>query len=83
MSATTKLRLILIKPSKYNTDGFVERFRWGSMPNSTLPYMRSLTPTDLAGFVGRRYPPGPATLRGCVKAFMYTEARLSPAAAAR
>ena len=49
MSTATKLRLILIKPSKYNTDGFVERFRWGSMPNSTLPYMRSLTPDHLAG----------------------------------
>ncbi len=49
MSQTRKLRLVLIKPSKYNTDGFVERFRWGSMPNSTLPYMRSLTPAVLAG----------------------------------
>jgi len=44
-----RLRLVLVKPSKYNTDGFVERFRWGSIPNSTLPYMRSLTPDRLSG----------------------------------
>jgi hypothetical protein len=49
MSRTDRLRLVLIKPSKYNTDGFVERFRWGSIPNSSLPYMRSLTPDSLAG----------------------------------
>ena len=49
MTRARRLRVVLVKPSKYNTDGFVERFRWGSMPNSTLPYMRSLTPTQLAG----------------------------------
>lgn len=47
--SSQRLRLVLVKPSKYNTDGFVERFRWGSIPNSTLPYMRSLTPERLAG----------------------------------
>ena len=26
-------------------DGYVERFRWGFMPNSTVPYMRSMTPS--------------------------------------
>jgi hypothetical protein len=43
------LRVILVKPSKYGEDGFVERFRWGYMPNSTLPYLRALTPASLDG----------------------------------
>jgi len=38
------LRVVIIKPSKYMPDGAVERFRWGFMPNSTVPYMRSMTP---------------------------------------
>lgn len=38
------LRVVIIKPSKYTEDGSVERFRWGFMPNSTVPYMRSMTP---------------------------------------
>jgi Radical SAM superfamily len=38
------LRVVILKPSKYALDGYVERFRWGFMPNSTLPYMASLTP---------------------------------------
>ena len=49
MGSADRLRVVLVKASKYNTDGFVERFRWGSMPNSTLPYMRSLTPRSIAG----------------------------------
>lgn len=44
-----KLRVILIKPSKYDRRGYVERFRWGFMPNATLPFMRSLTPLELEG----------------------------------
>lgn len=43
------LRVVLVKPSKYGADGYVERFRWGFMPNSTLPYMSSLTPGNLCG----------------------------------
>lgn len=39
-----KLRVIILKPSKYLANGYVERFRWGFMPNSTVPYMRSMTP---------------------------------------
>jgi len=39
------LRVIVLKPSKYLADGYVERFRWGFMPNSTVPHMRSMTPT--------------------------------------
>jgi len=38
------LRVVILKPSKYTADGSVERFRWGFMPNSTVPYMRSMTP---------------------------------------
>jgi radical SAM superfamily enzyme YgiQ (UPF0313 family) len=41
------LRVVLLKPSKYRPDGFVERFRWGYMPNGTLPHIRSLTPPRL------------------------------------
>jgi hypothetical protein len=42
---TSSLRLVIIKPSKYGVDGYVERFRWGFMPNSTIPHMLSLTPS--------------------------------------
>ena len=38
------LRVVVLKPSKYLEDGYVERFCWGFMPNSTVPYMRSMTP---------------------------------------
>ena len=43
------LRVVILKPSKYTADGYVERFRWGFMPNSTVPYMRSMTPAELGG----------------------------------
>jgi hypothetical protein len=43
------LRVVLIKPSKYAPDGFVDRFRRGVMPNSTLPYLRSMTPPAVRG----------------------------------
>lgn len=46
-----RLRIVLIKPSKYRRDGYVERFRWGYMPNGTLPHIRSLTPRRLDGAV--------------------------------
>lgn len=39
------LRVVVLKPSKYLADGSVERFRWGFMPNSTVPYMRSMSPS--------------------------------------
>lgn len=39
-----QLRVVILKPSKYMADGHVERFRRGFMPNSTVPYMRSMTP---------------------------------------
>lgn len=41
------LRVVILKPSKYTADGYVERFRWGFMPNSTVPYMRSITPAEV------------------------------------
>jgi hypothetical protein len=46
---TTKLKIIILKPSKYGLEGFVERFRWGFMPNSTVPYMRSMIPRQIDG----------------------------------
>jgi hypothetical protein len=49
MSTRRPLRVVLVKPSKYAVDGFVERFRWGFMPNSTLPYLRSMVPESQDG----------------------------------
>lgn len=43
------IRVTIVKPSKYAADGYVDRFRWGFMPNSTLPYLHSLTPAEMAG----------------------------------
>src|SRR4029077_8101118 len=43
------LRVVILKPSKYTADGYVERFRWGVMPNSTMPYVRSMTPVEMGG----------------------------------
>ncbi len=43
------LQVVIIKPSKYMADGYVERFRRGFMPNSTVPYMRSMVPAELDG----------------------------------
>ena len=47
ISPRLPLRVVLVKPSKYGVDGTVERFRRGFMPNSTLPYLASLTPRRL------------------------------------
>src|SRR5947209_7769781 len=43
------LRVVLVKPSKYARDGFVDRFHRGIMPNSTLPHLRSMTPAKVRG----------------------------------
>jgi hypothetical protein len=43
------LRIVIIKPSKYGVSGYVERFRRGFMPNSTVPYIRSMTPESVDG----------------------------------
>jgi hypothetical protein len=44
MANAVPLRVVILKPSKYGPDGYVERFRRGFMPNSTVPYLRSMTP---------------------------------------
>ncbi len=43
------LRVVIVKPSKYGVSGYVERFRRGYMPNSTIPYIRSMTPESVDG----------------------------------
>src|SRR5215471_2520916 len=43
------LRVVIVKPSKYGINGQVERFRRGFMPNSTVPYIRSMTPQSIDG----------------------------------
>jgi hypothetical protein len=43
------LRVVIIKPSKYGISGHVDRFRRGFMPNSTVPYLRSMTPSSVDG----------------------------------
>jgi len=43
------LRVVILKPSKYGLSGYVERFRRGFMPNSTVPYIRSMTPASIEG----------------------------------
>jgi len=44
-----KLQVVLVKPSKYDKSGYVERFRLGYLPNSTLNHIRSMTPTAMDG----------------------------------
>jgi len=46
----SRLSVVLVKPSKYDIDGYLETFRWGFMPNSTLPYLQSLTPDRVDDF---------------------------------
>ena len=48
-SMSQSLQVVIIKPSKYLADGVVERFRRGFMPNSTVPYMRSMVPVEMRG----------------------------------
>jgi radical SAM superfamily enzyme YgiQ (UPF0313 family) len=47
--APTSLRVVIVKPGKYAADGFVERFRRGFMPNSTVPHLASMTPRLVGG----------------------------------
>lgn len=49
MAAAQTLRVIIVKPSKYATDGWVERFRRGFMPNATVRYLAGLTPERTGG----------------------------------
>lgn len=46
---SSKLRVVLVKPSKYTPEGAVERFRLGFMPNATLYHIASLTPESVRG----------------------------------
>jgi hypothetical protein len=46
------LRVVVLKPSKYAADGYVERFRRGFMPNSTIAYIKSMTPSRVAAGAG-------------------------------
>src|SRR5438045_5304081 len=45
-----KLRVVILKPSKYGIDGHVERYRRGFMPNGTIPYLNSMTPREHDGW---------------------------------
>ena len=47
-----KLVVTMIKPSKYEEGGFVQRFRIGYMPNVTLNHISSLTPQFLENSKG-------------------------------
>jgi len=49
------LRVVIVKPSKYGVTGHVERFRRGFMPNSTVSYIRSMTPDRLDGVAVETY----------------------------
>jgi len=44
INSAIMLRVVIIKPSKYGVSGNVDRFRRGFMPNSTVPFIRSMTP---------------------------------------
>ena len=43
------LTVVLVKPSKYDESGHVERFRLGYLPNSTLNHIRSMSPSAIDG----------------------------------
>jgi hypothetical protein len=45
----SSLRVVVLKPGKYGADGYVQRFRSGFMPNSTVLYLASLTPETVDG----------------------------------
>jgi radical SAM superfamily enzyme YgiQ (UPF0313 family) len=49
MATPRSLRVVIVKPSKYDEDGYVERFRRGFMPNSTMLHIRSMTPDSVDG----------------------------------
>lgn len=43
------IRVVLIKPSQYDYNNYVARYRYGLMPNSTLSHVGGLTPENLDG----------------------------------
>ena len=42
-----QLNIVVLKPSKYGLNGCVERFWRGFMPNSTIPFIRSMIPDSI------------------------------------
>ncbi len=44
-----RLRVVLVKPSKYDADGSVARFKYGLMPNATLYHLASMIPGEIRG----------------------------------
>jgi hypothetical protein len=44
---TLDLNVIVVKPSKYLPNGFVERFWRGFMPNATIPFIASMVPARI------------------------------------
>jgi len=46
---TAPLRVMLVKPSKYDPEGYVQRYWRGFMPNSTLRHLGALTPEMIDG----------------------------------
>jgi hypothetical protein len=49
VTAKQTFRVLLVKPSKYAPNGYVERFRKGFMPNATLLHLKSMTPPVIEG----------------------------------
>src|SRR5206468_1187836 len=45
--SSMNLKVVLVKPSKYDESGHVQRFRLGYLPNSTLNHIRSMTPSAI------------------------------------
>ena len=45
-----KLKVVILKPSKYTKCGQTERFHQGFMPNPTIQYLASMTPKEVAGY---------------------------------
>jgi hypothetical protein len=44
---TLDINVIVVKPSKYLRNGFVERFWQGFMPNATIPFIASMVPARI------------------------------------
>lgn len=44
-----ELNVVIVKPSKYEPSDYVQRFRWGFLPNATGNYIKSMTPKVVDG----------------------------------
>src|SRR5437660_547964 len=49
MPSSSALRVVVLKPSKYHKDGWVDRFRRGLMPNATIGFIAAMTPPTIDG----------------------------------